>query len=233
MTSPLVNVARYGNVRGTDSGMVGHSITGLVARITVGLPAAVSSLNDEAAAEMDKRIVSVNGAIGLLQDEEHETAWRDVLRRLADLPNLHGLIAGRSTRILLDAGRFTHDDAATRMSLALSRGGDPALAASWTEGFLQGSGLLLLHDERLWRVLDDWVTNINGETFQTVLPLLRRTFSTFPPAERRQMGRRVSKGGVTTAKISGDGDGERFDDARAARVLPLIRKILGIEGGAA
>jgi hypothetical protein len=227
----LANVARYGNVRRADAGMIGHAIAGLVARITVGLPAAVASLDGDAAGEMDQRIVSVNGAIGLLQVAEHEEAWRDALRRLADLPNLHGLIAGRATRLLLDAGRFSADDAATRMSLALSRGADPAHAASWVEGFLKGSGLLLLHDEKLWGVLDEWVTQINGETFQTVLPLLRRTFSTFAPPERRQMGQRVSRGGGSRAASSRAGeDGERFDHERAAKVLPLIKQILAIGG---
>jgi len=68
-----------------------------------------------------------------------------------------------------------------------------------------------------------------------VLPLLRRTFSTFPPAERRQMGRRVNKGPRSpAASRTGEPSGERFDHDRAAKVLPLVRQILGIsEGGAA
>jgi hypothetical protein len=186
-------------------------------------------VDDEAAAAMDGRIVSVNNALGLLENADHQTAWRDALCRLADLPNLHGLIAGRATRLLLDAAEFTPDDAATRMSLALSRGGDPSHGATWIEGFLKGSGQLLLHDEKLWRVLDDWVTQINGETFQTVLPLLRRTFSTFAPAERRQMGRRAAQGGRTTPGPSRSGETDQFDHARAAKVLPLIRQILGLQ----
>ena len=232
---PLVNVARYGNVRGTDAGMVGHAIAGLVARITVGLSAAVASVDDEAAAAMDGRIVSVNNALGLLENADHQSAWRDALRRLADLPNLHGLLAGRATRLLLDAGEFSPDDAATRMSLALSRGGDPAHGATWIEGFLKGSGQLLLHDEKLWRVLDDWVTQINPETFQTVLPLLRRTFSTFAPAERRQMGQRAAAGsrGRPSPARTGSGTTADFDHPRAAKVLPLIRQILGLQTGGA
>ena len=53
-------------------------------------------------------------------------------------------------------------------------------AAAWLEGFLHGSGLLLLHNETLWEILDQWVA-ADGEAFNPLLPLLRRTFAQFLP----------------------------------------------------
>src|SRR5439155_420784 len=75
-----------------------------------------------------------------------------------------------------------------RMGLALSTAGDPAQAAAWVEGFLKGSGLVLLHDQALLGVVDNWLTGLPADTFTTLVPLLRRTFSTFTPPERRQIG---------------------------------------------
>jgi hypothetical protein len=228
---PLANVQRYGNVRGTDATMVGEVVAGLVARVCIGLPGACASLNDDAAGAMFDRIVSVNAAIGLLQNEEHLSAWRGAMTRLADQSGLHGLVAGRCCRLLVDAGAFAADEAARRLSLALSTANEPAQAAAWIEGFLKGSGLLLLHDEMLWRTLDEWLTALPNDGFTALAPLLRRTFSTFSSPERRQLGEQARRGmtSVSRAPIGAQPRAEDFDQARAEAVLPLIAKLLGLE----
>jgi hypothetical protein len=223
----LANILRYGNVRQTDATMVGGIVDGLVARICIGLPGACGSLNDEAADEMFGRILECHAAIALLQNVEHTTAWNAVLRQLAESPNLHGLIAGRACRLLLEAQQFTAAEAARRLGLALSTANAPAQSAAWVDGFLRDSGVLLLHDETLWRVLDDWVTALPPDHFTAALPLLRRTFSTFQTAERRQMGLRVA-GGTSRGAITGTTTDE-FDEARADKALPLLAQLLGLK----
>jgi len=52
-------------------------------------------------------------------------------------------------------------------------GGGAADAAAWLAGLLRGSGLLLLNQDRLWRILDAWLQQLSHEQFQTLLPLLR------------------------------------------------------------
>ncbi len=221
---PLASVMRYGSVRQTDTSLVAHVIDGLVARICIGLPGACASLNDDAAAAMFAHLVGVHDAIGLLEHEPHTRDWQTALSKLADQLGLHGLVAGRCVRLLLDSGAFSGEEAARRMSLALSLASDPPQAAAWIEGFLKGSGLLLLHDEGLWQVLDEWVTGLKGETFVQLLPLLRRTFSTFHAAERRQMGEKVRGLGGTTK-----GAAAQYDDTRGDAVLALIAQLLGME----
>lgn len=225
---PLAQVLRYGNVRQTDTGTVGHIVDGLVARIAIGLPSACASLNDDAAEVMDGHIVAVHAAVGLLGDEQR-ALWHETLAKLADRAGhqgLHGLVAGRCVRLLLDAGALTAADVARRMGLALSTASDPPQAAAWVEGFLKGSGLLLLHDQTLWSVLDGWVSGLSGDSFTALLPLLRRTFATFAAPERRQMGERVKQG---QAAPPGQAKAEdRFDQGRADAVLPLVARLLGV-----
>ncbi len=224
---PLANVLRYGNVRQTDTGTVGHIVNGLVTRIAIGLPGACASLNDEAAEAMDKHIIAVQSAIGLLQNDDHRALWHETLAKLSERTALHGLIAGRCVRLLLDAGALTADEAARRMGLALSTAAEPTQAAAWVEGFLKGSGLLLLHDATLWSVLDGWLTGLGDDPFTALLPLLRRTFATFSAPERRQMGERVKQGQAISTAQSVTSD--RFDQARADAVLPLVAKLLGLK----
>jgi hypothetical protein len=224
---PLVNVVRYGNVRQTDTGMVAHVVDGLLARVCIGLPLACAALNDEAAAEMFPRLLAVDQAVGVLQRQDHRAAWQAALWKLADQNGLHGLIAGRCCRLLLDQQALPAEEAGIRMNLALSTAADPAQAAAWVDGLLRGSGVLLLHDDALWRILDAWVAGLKSEAFTQLLPLLRRTFSTFAAPERRQMGERARN---TAPRNSVDEPSVHdFDLERAARVVPLLSRLLGIE----
>jgi hypothetical protein len=238
----LASVLRYGNVRKTDTQIVAHVVASLATRIINGLPTACSSLNDEAAAEMDGHITATHTAIQLIASPTDapdgatqtfaalQEDWFTMLLKLSNQQTLHGILAGHTTRLLLDAGRITTDDAATTMSLALSQGAEPARAAGWVQGFLKGSGLLLLHDVKLWNVLDEWLTGLSPDAFSNILPLVRRSFSLFPPPERKQMGQRV-KGGTRTGAKSAHTPSE-IDEERAARALPLLEKILGLQGAA-
>jgi hypothetical protein len=227
---PLANVTRYGNVRQTDAGLVGSVVDGLVTRICIGLPVACASLNDDAAAEMYGRMQGVHGAIGLLANAGQQAAWQNVLRQLADQTGLHGLVAGRCCRWLLEAGVFDAAETARRLGLALSTANEPVQAAAWVEGLLKGSGLLLLHDDALWNVLDGWLTGLNPEAFTLLLALLRRTFATFPAPERRQMGERAKRGLTRAVAPAGT---DEFDATRGDAVLPLVAQLLGLKMEAA
>ncbi len=224
---PLAAASRYGNVRQTDASSLGHIVAGLVARICAGLGPACASLNDEAAAAMLKRVNAVDGALATLTEESLRTPWIETLRRIAGSDGVHGLLAGRCTRLIFDAESLTPEEAATRLARELSRANAPAKAAAWLEGFLSGSGLVLLHQPALWNLLDGWLDSLNPEHFTEVLPLLRRTFSTFASPERRQMGELARRGGN-----GGDGprrteQDEDIDETRARRLLPTLAALLG------
>jgi hypothetical protein len=223
---PLANVLRYGNVRKTDTAAVAGVIDGLVARICIGLPGACAALNDEAAEAMFGRLLAVNGAIALIQNDEYRSEWHATLRRLTDFHGCHGLIAGRSCRILLDSGDLSAGEAARRMRLALSVAGQPPESAAWIEGLLKDSGALLIHDDALWRIVDEWLADLPAEAFTQTLPLLRRTFATFQPAERRSLGERARLG--EHARAADSDQSGAFDRARAEAVLPLVAHLLGI-----
>jgi hypothetical protein len=233
--APLVNVLRYGNVRKTDTSAVTEVVDGLVARICVGLPAASAALNDDAAEAMFAHVLAVQGALALLQNADHRTAWQAALRRIADQAAegrqagqvIHGLIAGRACRILLDDGVFSAEQASRRIGLALSSAGAPAEAAAWIEGLLKDSGALLVHDDALWQIVDAWLATLKAEAFTQTLPLLRRTFATFAAPERRMLGERASSRTQVAGRRSPFADAE-FDPARGAAALPLVARLLGL-----
>jgi hypothetical protein len=223
----LVRAARYGDVRGTDPGRLGEVAVELITRICAGLPAAVTSLDETAERAMRDRIDTVHSAIGLLADTGSRVRWLDMLARLA--PRCPPLISGRLTRLLLDAGQLSTDDAAIRMSRELSAGAPAAAAAGWAEGFLAGSGLLLLHDDKLLGLADGWLAGLSAEAFAAVLPALRRTFGEFTPPERRAIGDKAARldgsGSPPAAAAPADDD---LDEDRAAIAVRAVAAILGL-----
>ncbi len=225
---PLAGVLRYGNVRKTDAGVVAHVVDGLVARIAIGLPVACAGLNDDAAATMYRLIIEAGGAIGVLQRAEYQAAWHDSLKRVADMRGGHGLVMGRATRMLLDAGMFDAAEVARRLGLVLSRAGDPVQAAAWVEGLLRDSGALLVHDDGLWHIINNWAMALPAETFIAVLPLLRRTFATFAAPERRALGERARRSNEGSRPGDAHRTGGDFDEPRAAMALQVVTQLLGI-----
>ncbi|MGW7628960.1 DUF5682 family protein [Streptomyces griseoincarnatus] len=236
----LVRSLRYGDVRGTGTAALTEVAAGLAERVFVGLPPACAGLDADAAEEMRGHVDAVHGALSLLgdvpaaPDGRLRARWRAVLRTLSARDTVPGVLRGRAVRLLLDEGELAQDEAARFMGLALSPGTPPADAAAWIEGFVGGSGggLLLVHDERLFGLVDRWLTAVPTEAFTDVLPLLRRTFSAYESGVRRTLGELVRRGPgrrdrTDTAAAGAPGFGPGVDEARADAVLPVLRLLLG------
>jgi hypothetical protein len=228
----LARSLRYGDVRHTGLPALRQVTDGLITRICVGLPAAATGLDAAAAAAMRDRIDAVHVAVALLDEAELTDRWHEVLIGLSTRDDLHGLLSGRINRLLLDAGRLDAAEAARRMALALTVGVPVARTAAWIEGFLTGDGLLLVHDERLLRLVDSWLVGIAPDAFVEALPLLRRTFSDYPAPQRRQIGERAVRLAAAGPGASGATADDGIDAGRGDLVLPTLAALLGDRVGA-
>ncbi|MEP7289877.1 MAG: DUF5682 family protein [Chloroflexota bacterium] len=218
----LVDVLCYGNVRQTGEGMLRLVIDVIAVRIWVNLAGACTLLADDAASEMFKLICAVNIALRLFENAEYLNSWHHALGNILEDTAVHGLISGRCCRILFDADVFKAEDIGRVMSLEMSPASEPMRSSAWLEGFLRDSGMVLLYDKALLKIIDDWVRSLSDDTFIMLLPLLRRTFSSFTEPERRKIGQ------LLRGKTKNEG-AIPLDEARAKLPLPLIALILGIE----
>ncbi|SDS88852.1 hypothetical protein SAMN04488543_2585 [Friedmanniella luteola] len=232
---PLARAQRYGDVRRTDTGALRQVSEVLVLRICAGLPQAVGSLDDDSAARLRGLVDQVGAAVGLLAEAAASTEdvellagtglrerWLGALATVVDRRDVHGLLLGRVVRLLVDADRL--DDVPARVERALSHGVDAAAKAAWVEGFFADGALLLLHDAQLRDLLDGWVTSLDEREFTDLLPLVRRTFGTFTPAERRSLaGRLVARGGPAASSPVA----VELDEELAHGALDTVDLILG------
>lgn len=226
---PLVEVSRYGNVRKTDLSAINQLVEGLLTRICIGLPNACYGLDDENSRKVFDYIKSVNEATRLIENETLTQQWRSTLHLLLDKEGVNSLILGCTCRLLFDASELNEAQTAQRFELALSKGNDPIYSAGWVEGFLKGSGMILLYDNVLWNLLYRWVFELSEDYFIELLPILRRTFSKFEPSERKQLGEKAKKGAnVEQTIVLEPTDTADFDHQRAEEVLPMLQLLLGL-----
>jgi Family of unknown function (DUF5682) len=85
-----------------------------------------------------------------------------------------------------------------------------------------------LYDNRLWNLLYKWVAQLGEEVFMELLPFLRKTFSHFEFAERRQIGEKAKKGftevNTNTIQITN----ENFDVEKAEQIIPTLAMLMNL-----
>lgn len=232
---PLARTVRYGSVRGYDADAVLELLRVVVTRASVGLNAGCQALDDDLADATRTHLDAAHRGIQLLEDAALAEPWWAALMALD--PHVHGSVGGRVDRLLLDAGRLGDDESAARMSRRLSVGASVVDSAAWLDGFLTGDAVLLLHDQALLRILDEWVAGVAEDTFEDLLPLVRRTFSRFSVPERRQLGDRLQTlpqngihgFGTGAAQVGDDDPSAMGDVSRAWPAIVTTAGLLGLE----
>lgn len=223
----LARVARYGDVRGSDTQQVQTVVEAFFARILIALPSACLVPDEEAARELLASIQRLDSSILALADEEMYTAWCSLLERLSETEGLHPLLRGSFCRLLLDRqvletarlSRLAHQQLSPAVSLEE--------AALWLEGLLAGRGQRLLAIDELWQALDGWLQELTAEQFLPLLPLLRRAFRGFSSAERRAMGEKV-RYLYRPRPEQASSSAADLDEKRASLVLPILSQLLEV-----
>lgn len=224
---PLVNVARYGNVRGTDSDLVLQIVESMITRVCIGLPNAVTGIDEEAAQNLVALVQQLYNAIALLQQDEITAQWQQTLKNISSNVNAAPVIGGYATRLLFDYKVLEGDELIKAFHYRMSSANTPDVSASWLEGFLKGSGSILLVDHDLWTLVNQWVNQLDAVTFTQVLPLLRRTFSNFSQPERRKLGEKVKTGGTSSGIIVLQG--RDIDMEKGKKGIPIVLQLLGLK----
>lgn len=228
---PLVEVGRYGNVRKSDLASINQIVDGFLTRICIGLPNLCCGLDEDISYKVFDFIRQVNEATRLIENEELSRKWFESLLQLVNKQGVHAIILGCTCRLLFDVKKVSAEDTAMLFARALSVGNATSYSAAWIEGFLKGSGVVLLYDNVLWNLLYKWIFELKDEQFEELLPILRRTFSKFDPSERKKIGEKASQGAanerIVKIEDASSEDLQNFKLERAKSVLPVFELIFG------
>jgi hypothetical protein len=222
--APLANAARYGSVRPFDPELLQQIIQRFALRISLSLPMHCQNLNDDVAHERVKQLEKFYQLIDVLDDQDLKQAWQTLLLKLLNTETLHGYLQGWCCRLAREQQLIEEDDAKTRFSKALSVGQNPDYSAAWFEGFMTHQALLLIHDDTLWQLVDQWLLDLPEQQFIELLPLLRRTTSSFTSPERQQLAQKSNHGQTTITQRGAD----QINTARAQQVIQVLQQWLAL-----
>ncbi len=227
---PLISVRRYGSVRQIANEAIDPIIKTLVSRIKVHLFEGCKNLKDELAKERSELIVQSHALILSLNDADLKENFQAELKRIAQNDESHGLIAGKLCRLLSNTRVFSKQELFEQLdaTLLFNRSQTYELetmlrTAFWIEGFFKGSAQSLVHDDDLWRRLDAWLVQLAEENFLDLLPLLRRTFSSYSQSSKEQL-RLKAKQDFSSKALSKEG----FSHEQAAQVIPYLAQLTGL-----
>jgi hypothetical protein len=222
---PLVRIARYGTARKLPEEALGALIVALGAEVNAGVRIGSRQLDDDAARARVAAMRDYDEALGLFGDVALLDDWRRQLSLMVDDELCIAPVAGLSLRRLHDFGLW----AETQVASAFSRhivGETPSRAGAFVESFLAGSAEVLIQDQTLLFLIDDWLCGLDDEVFTESLPLLRRALSGFDGVGRKRLMERIVGGRKEQAVIAVAVE----DNPAFERALPLLRQILGIGG---
>jgi hypothetical protein len=225
--SPLVRVLRYGSARKLPEEALRHLIGSLGAEVNAGIRTASHALDQEAASARLSAMRDYDEALGLFGDEALSSGWRNQLGSMVEDEQATPVIAGFSLRRLHDLHAW--EPAVVSAAFSLRMSGTPQPAGSFLEGFLSGGSEVILQDEALLQLVDEWLCELTEADFVESLPLLRRSLSGFDAVSRRRLMEKVRQ--VRGKEAPSFAAIEVGDNAAFATALPLLYKILGIEMG--
>ncbi len=184
----LADTVRYGNVRELDPTPLLAVLDTLLARLAAGGVQGCLNIDYDSAQALFAPIRQADYQLGLLDNAALDAYWRHFLESVLAADRAHPLLAGNAARLLFDKQHLDAGRCAELLAQNLSAANPSEHAAYWLEGYLYQSGTVLLLHDPLWQILDDWLRALTPEHFTELLPLLRRTFGSFEPGERRQLG---------------------------------------------
>ncbi|MEM1214195.1 MAG: DUF5682 family protein [Bacteroidota bacterium] len=224
----IIRIIQYGDARKTDVTALALLIEELTPRLAAALPANATQIDEEAAQLLRNDLLATHRGLCQLDLPLLDTHWWPALRKLADLPGIAPLLQGLAVRLLLDREKLTVEDCGRRLDYALSAGNPPLEVANWLAGFLNGSGLLLVHHPALFQLVNDWVERLDMEELEGILPLLRRTFARFSPGERQQLltlvRRKMQPVATSSTDAATDAVTDAFVPSLAEEILAGVRE---------
>ena len=231
---PLVNALTYGDVRNTAAELIQPVVDAIVPRIYIGLLSAVSGLDRKGSETFVPLINGVHSAIRMLEQPSFQSGWISLLQQLAGAKLANGLLSGRAVRLLFDGESLDIDTVAQYLSQTTSKAIEPDEVVDWLDGFLEGSGLVLVHHAPLLALIDRWLSGLPESHFIRLLPLIRRAFNRFTTGERFQIGQLLRQPKGQSANQAGDDDDRsdwlsQLDSERAGLVLPTLKLLLGVD----
>ena len=164
--APLVRVLRYGTARELPEAELRTLIHALSVEVNAGIRLASHNLDDDAASARVAAMRGYDEALHLFGDEMLTESWRQQLEAMMKDDQVAAQVVGLGLRRLHDLRAWELHQVSSAFSLR-TRGETPQRAGAFIENFLAGGSEVLLQDQPLLQLLDEWLCELTEDDFRS------------------------------------------------------------------
>ncbi|MBR1852549.1 MAG: hypothetical protein IJ794_05280 [Lachnospiraceae bacterium] len=185
----LSMIVRFGNIRRIDTSEMGPLMEKLFLKFCLNLSG--EAVCDEAAAkEMLPAFSTVWDAVLIHEFLDRERLVK-AFRNLAEDDMANPLLSGFACGALTERGDLDAAQLYALMERHLAKGMPASDGAFWFEGFAERNHRALISRLGIWEHLAAYIAELDEEEFKAAVICLRRTFSTFTPAEKLDIAENI------------------------------------------
>ncbi|TVR84570.1 MAG: hypothetical protein EA409_00730 [Saprospirales bacterium] len=173
----LTMAIKYGDVRNFDPSPIRLILTELIPKLCLRFPATLVNIDDQKANTALNQAESLKTSISILKSPELYDYWERLVNDLISNKQTHPLLGGFGVRQAYDRNLISDSIARERFNQIFSRSGDSNYQSKWLEGFLSGGMLAIFYDHTILYSLNQFISKLDWDTFNDILPVLRRIFS--------------------------------------------------------
>jgi hypothetical protein len=184
--------SKYGNIRNFSPEDLLSLLEDLIARVFGIFPSQCIHTDENKARQSLDDLTLLKNISGMLNKDDVNTLWKQLLVQLDVNEFIHALIKGASLRLLLDSKLISPNESTQRIAIALSGNKDPMEKSIWLEGLLSFGVLGLLYEREIVLLLENFVGSLTEEEFRQILPALKRSFSPISKNEKQRLFEKIS-----------------------------------------
>lgn len=222
--APLVQILRYGTARAMPEAELRALVHALCVEINAGIRIACYQLDETATAERLQAVSAYHQSLNLFGSAELSQEWQRQLGLLVHDELTVPALAGLGLRCLHDDNLWSLEAVSQIFSLHIN-GQAAQHAGSFLEAFIGSNAEVLLHDQVLLHLINDWLSELTEDDFMAIIPLLRRSFSSFDLVAKRRLFQAVFD---SPRSQQPDQPDQTINPAFEA-ALPLLFQILGVK----
>ncbi len=201
----LVNLYKYGGIYQFDTKILLPIIEHVMPLCMIRMHSSCVHIDSEGAELLMTTIINMHHAINIFNHSAFLQQWKEVLYDLHLDHHVAPQLNGLATRILFDFEVLPLDICTAKFQYIVSSSDEIQHVIHWLSGFLYTSGQIILYNEALWNILNNWVAGFDIEIFRNTLPLMRKIFSKFTVKEKSNMlllaGNDIEKTKNPTTKV--------------------------------
>lgn len=187
----LIEIMRYGSVRQLDADQLMNICHQMHERICTQLPYACKPMEEDWSRSVFQQLQQYFQTLLQVHEKVWLDSWAFSLGLLHKQKEVDPRISGFVYRMRYDLKGLGKNHLSTALDQHLDSSYDPSEQAKWLEGFLFGSGSLLVYHDVLFDRIHHWVKSIDEEVFKIVLPILNRTFAQYSSKDRQELLQKI------------------------------------------